>query len=119
MPAQTLTPVQFVKNFDGLNITSLLAAPTETELQFSNSGREILFVSASASGVTVQVNVGTTVLGLAVTQPAAVTLTSGDLYAFGPYDREVDEPGTQDVQVTLTGTLSDISVALVQMVSTS
>lgn len=111
---QTLTPTPFVKNFAGLNITSLLAPPTQLVLQFSNSGKEILFVSAS-SGVTVQVNIGTTVLGQAVTQPTAVTLTTGDVYAFGPYDSQVDEPGTTTVQVTLSAT-SGVDIALLQMV---
>jgi hypothetical protein len=116
MTVQTLTPVQFVKDFAGLNITPLLTAPTSLTLEFGNSGREILFVSASAASQGVQVNIGVTVLGQSVVQPTAVTLTSGDLYAFGPYDSQVDQPGTSTVEVTLTGTLADISVALLQMV---
>lgn len=118
MPTQTLTPTQFVKDGGGLNITPLLAAPTQTTLQFANSGREILFVAPTASAETVTVDVGVTVLGQAVTNFPAVTLTSTDIYAFGPYDSALDQSGSNTVQVTLSTTTA-ISVALLQMVGTS
>lgn len=117
MAVQTLTPVQFVKNGAGLNITPLLAAPSQTTLQFANTGREILFVSAAAASETVQVDIGVTVLGQQVPAFAAVALTSGDLYAFGPYDSQVDQPGGI-VQVVLSTTTA-ITVALLQMVGTA
>jgi hypothetical protein len=118
MTVQTLTPTRFVKNFAGLNITPLLAAPTQLTLEFTNSGHEMLFVSASTSGVTVQVNIGATILGQPVTQPTAVTLISGDVYAFGPYDTQVDQPGTTSVEVALS-TLTGVTAALLQMVGTA
>ena len=117
MPTQTLTPTQFVKNGAGLNVTPLLAAPTQTTLQFSNSGREILFVAAAASAETVQVDIGVTVLGQTVANFPAVTLTNTDMYAFGPFDSQVDQPGGV-VQVVLSTTTA-ITVALLQMVGTA
>lgn len=118
MTTQTLTPTQFVKDGAGLSITPLLAAPTATTLQFTNSGREILFVSAGAAAETVQVDIGVTVLGQTVSNFSAVTMTSSDMYAFGPFDSQVDQPGTQVVQVVLSTTAS-ITVALLQTVGTS
>ena len=113
MTNQTLSPTPMVKNTAGLNVTSLLAAPTETTLQFANSGKEYLVVTASASGVTVLVDIGTTVLGQPVTPVTPVTLVESDVYQFGPYDREVDEPGTNTVEVTLS-TVTGVEVALLQ-----
>lgn len=118
MTTQVLTPTQFVKDGPGLNITPLLAAPTGTTLQFANSGKEILFVSPAASAETVTVDIGVTVLGQSVTNFSSVTLTSGDIYAFGPFDSPVDQPGTNTAQITLSTTTS-IEVALLQMVGTA
>jgi hypothetical protein len=115
MSTETLTPAQFVKNGSGLNITPLLQAPTGVTLEFSNTGHEVLFVVTSASAVTVQLDIGATVLGQAVTNPAAVTLTESDMYAFGPYDSPADQPGTNTVEVTLS-TITGVTVALLQMV---
>lgn len=113
--AQTLTPSQFVKDGAGLNITSLLAAPTQTVLTFANSGREILIVAPAATLETVTVNVGVTVLGQAVSNFSEVSLTNGSIYAFGPFDSPVNQPGTGLVQITLS-TITAITVALVQTV---
>ena len=113
MPTQTLSPTQFVPDGAGLNITPLLAAPTQTTLQFANSGREMLFVVPSAGAETVQVDIGVTILGQAVTNFPAVTMTSTDIYAFGPYHSQDDIPGTTTVQVTLSTTTA-ITVALIQ-----
>lgn len=115
MTTQTLTPVQLVKDGAGLNITAQLAAPTATTLLFSNSGKEFLVVAPSASSETVTVDIGVTILGQSVANFSAVTMTSGDLYSFGPFDVEVDQPGTNQVQVTLS-TTTDIEVALLQTV---
>ena len=118
MPTQTLTPTQFVKDGAGLNITPLLTTPTQTTLQFANSGKEILFVVPAAAAETVTVDVGIMVLGQTVANFAPVTLTSTDIYAFGPYDSALDESGTNIVQVVLS-TITSIEVALLQMVGTS
>jgi hypothetical protein len=115
MTTQVLTPTQLVKDGPGLDITALLADPTGTTLQFANTGKEVLLVSAGASAETVTVDVGVTVLGQSVTDFDAVTLTSGDLYLFGPFDSAVDQAGTNTVQVVLSTTTS-ITVALLQNV---
>lgn len=116
MTVQTLTPTQLVKDGAGLDITALLATPTQTTLQFQNSGREVLLVSAGASSETVTVDIGTTVLGQTVTNFTSVTLTNGHIVAFGPFDTQVDQPGGL-VQVVLS-TTTLIQVALVQFVGT-
>jgi hypothetical protein len=113
MTTQTLTPTAMVRNTAGLNVTPLLAAPTQTTLQFTNSGKEVLAVVPSTTGITVLVDIGQTVLGQPVTQPSPVTLTSTDVYLFGPFDRPVDQAGTTTVDVTLS-TVTGVTVALLQ-----
>jgi hypothetical protein len=113
MTTQTLTPTQFVADGAGLNITSLLATPTGVTLLFANTGREILFVSAGAVSETVTVDVGALVDGQTVSNFAAVNLTNGDLYAFGPYHSVLDQNGTNQVQVVLS-TITLIQVVLLQ-----
>lgn len=108
----TLTPVVLVRDGAGLNVTTALAAAADTSLEFTNSGREILAVSTTGTAVTVQVNIGSTVLGQDVTPFPAVTLTSGDIYLFGPFDRAVDGANST-VTVTLS-TDTAVSVALLQ-----
>lgn len=114
MTAQVLTPTQFVVDGAGLDITALLATPTQTTLQFANTGREVLLVAAGAVSETVTVDVGVLVLGQAVSNFATVNLTNGHMSAFGPYHSVVDQSGTNLVQVTLSTTTS-ITVALLQM----
>jgi hypothetical protein len=114
MSNQILTPTQFVVDGAGLNITGILATPTATTLQFANTGREILFVLPAASSETVTVDVGALVDGQTVTNFSSVTLTSTDIYAFGPFHSVLDQSGTNLIQVVLS-TISSISVALLQM----
>jgi hypothetical protein len=113
MATQTLTATPFVPDGPGLDITALLATPTGTTLQFSNSGREMLLVAAAAGSETVTVDIGATVLGQAISNFTTVTLTSGHTVAFGPYHSLLDLPGGQTVQVVLS-TITSIQVALVQ-----
>ena len=115
MTTQVLTPTQLVPDGAGLDLTALLAAPTGTTLQFSNTGREILLVAAAASAETVTVDIGALVLGQAVTNFTSVTLTSGHTVAFGPFHSVDDQSGTSTVQVVLSTTTS-ITTALVQTV---
>jgi len=114
MAYQLLTPTQFVVDGAGLNLTALLATPTATTLLFANTGREILFVSAGASSETVTVDVGALVDGQTVSNFSAVTMTSGDLYPFGPFHSVLDQSGTSQIQVVLS-TISSITVALLQV----
>jgi len=115
--SQTLTPTQDVRDGPGLDVTALLATPTSTTLLFANSGRERLYVLPGAGAETVTVDIGVTVLGQSVTNFSAVTLTSGHLYQFGPFDTAVDQPSGQ-VQVVLSTTTA-IQVALLQGVGTA
>jgi len=112
---QVLTPVQFVPDGAGLDLTAQLAAPTATTLQFANTGREILLVAAAASSETVTVDIGALVLGQTVTNFSSVTLTSGHTVAFGPFHSVDDQTGKSTVQVVLSTTTS-ITVAVVQTV---
>lgn len=113
MTIQTLTPTQDVADGAGLNITALLATPTATTLQFANTGREKLFVSAGAGSETVTVDIGALVLGQTVTNFTTVNLTNGDLYQFGEFHSVLDQSGTNLIQVVLS-TITSIMVALVQ-----
>ena len=114
MPTATLNPTPFVRDGAGLNVTAALAAPADTSLEFTNSGREILFVSAQtgATDLTVQVNIGSTVLGQDVEPFTAVSVAAGSIWAFGPFDTPVDGQNSA-VTVTLSAT-TDVTVALLQ-----
>lgn len=115
MTFQTLTPTQFVPDGAGLDITAAMAAPTNVNLQFTNTGHEQLFVAPAASAETVTVDIGVTVLGQTVANFTAVTLTSGHVYSFGPFHSAVDQPGGTAAQITLSTTTS-ITVGLFQTV---
>jgi hypothetical protein len=116
MAVQTLTPTPFVADGPGLDLTALLAAATGVTLQFSNTGREILLLAASSGSPTAQVNIGTTVLGQAISSFTAVTLTT-HVIAFGPFHTIVDQTGSLagSVQVTLSAT-ANVTVALVSTI---
>lgn len=113
MANQVLTPTQDVADGAGLNLTSLLATPTATTLQFANTGRERLYVVPAASSETVTVDIGALVEGQSVTNFSTVSLTSTDVYQFGPFHSILDQPGGSLIQVTLS-TITSISVALLQ-----
>lgn len=113
MTTQVLTPTQDVPDGAGLNITALLATPTGTVLQFANTGRERLYVSAGAVSETVTVDVGTLILGQSVSNFTTVNLTNGDLYQFGRFHSVIDQAGGNLIQVTLS-TITSIQVALIQ-----
>jgi hypothetical protein len=111
---QTLTPVPFVPDGPGLDITAQLAAPTQTTLQFANSGREVLLVAAGAVSETVTVDIGTKVLGQAVTNFSSVSLTNAHTVAFGPFHSAAEQPGGDMIQVTLS-TVTAITIVLLQL----
>lgn len=115
MATQVLTPTQFVADGSGLDITANQATPTGTTLQFPNTGKEILFVTAAASSETVTVDIGTVVLGQSVSNFTSVSLTSAHTVAFGPFHSVLDQPGGNTVQVTLS-TITSITVGLMQTV---
>jgi hypothetical protein len=82
------------------------------------------YVSGSATGTvatggavtlaseTVTVNIDALVEGQSVSSFPAVTLTSSDMYTFGPFHSVLDAPGGNIMQVTLSA-LTGIQVALV------
>ena len=113
MATQTLTPVQDVPDGAGLNITTLLAAPTGVTLLFTNTGKERLIIAPTAAAETVTVDIGALVDGQTVTNFPSVTLTTTDIYQFGPFHSVLDNTGTNVIQVTLS-TITAISVALLQ-----
>lgn len=113
LPVQTLTATPDVPDGAGLDLTAILAAPTSTTLQFSNTTAQRLYIIASTTGVTVQVAIGTTILGQSVASFPAVTLTSGHLYQFGRFHSQLDVPGSGIVTVSLS-TASNVLVALLQ-----
>ena len=115
MSNQILTPTQFVADGLGLDLTAALATPTATTLQFTNTGREILFVAAGAGSETVTVDIAALVLGQSITNFSSVNLTSAHTVAFGPFHTIVDQSGTTTVQVVLS-TITSITVALLQTV---
>lgn len=119
MATQALTPTQLVRDGAGLNLTPLLTAPAQTTLQLSNSGREFLLIQAAAGAAeSVTVQIGATVLGQPVTPFTSVTLTATDLYAFGPFSSQVDQPGGHLVDITLSAT-ANVTVLLLQVPSVS
>jgi hypothetical protein len=112
MPFQTLTATALSADGAGTNITALLATPTATTLQFQNSLNTILYVVPGATSETVTVNIEALILGESVTAFPAVSLTSTDVYTFGPFHSVLDAPGGNLMQVTLS-TITSIQVALV------
>src|SRR5277367_3692668 len=98
MTTQVLTPTQDVADGAGLNITALLATPTGTTLLFANTGRERLIVVPGAGSETVTVDVGALVDGQTVSNFGAVTMTSTDIYQFGPFHSVLDQNGTNQIQ---------------------
>jgi hypothetical protein len=116
MPTQTLTATQLAVDGTGTNLTALLAEPTSgtTVLQFQNTLNTILLVQASASAQTVTVEVSCLVDGQTVANFSPVTLTSADIYSFGPYHSVIDATGTNLVNVSLASdTYTDLMVGLI------
>ena len=118
MTAQPLTPTALVPNGGGLDLTALLATPTQTTLTFSNTGQQFLAVAAGAGSETVTVDIGVTVLGQAVAAFPSASLTNGDTVLFGPFSSQTDAPGTNTVTVVLS-TTTLIKVALLQFTGVS
>lgn len=116
MTTQTLTPIQDVADFAGVDVTAAAATPTGTTLLFANTGRERLYVIPGTANTseTVQVNIEALVNGQSITQPSAVTLGNAlHVYQFGPFHSVLDVNGTNQVQVTLS-TVTNVTVALFQ-----
>jgi hypothetical protein len=119
MATQTLTATQLAVDGTSTNLTALLAQPTANTLQFQNTLNTILLVQASASAQAVDVEISALVDGETVTPFTAVTLTSTDIYSFGPFHSVLDSTGTNLVNVYLgtlpstADTLADLLVGLI------
>lgn len=106
-PTQTVTPV---------SLTGALVAAAAS-MQFPNSGREILYISVGSTPATLTVDVGSQVLGQAVTN-FSESLSASTVYAVGPFPSALDQPGgAYDVQVAFSA-VTDISVAVLQVLGT-
>lgn len=114
MARTALTPT--VCSTGGVNLTTLLAAlGSASGVQWSNTGRELLYVSVGTTPTVVTENIGATVLGQAVTAPT-VNLAASTVYLLGPYPSAYNQPSTGSNQVYLDFSVStNVSVALVQM----
>jgi len=114
MARTALTPT--VLSTAGFNITTALAAlGSATGVQWSNTGREVLIVQVGGTPTVVTENIGTTVLGQAVTAPT-VNLAATTYYVLGPYPSQFNQPSSGTNQVFLDFSSSTaVSVALVQM----
>jgi hypothetical protein len=121
MATQTLTATQLATDGTGTNLTALLTQPTTgtTVLQFQNTLNTILLVQPSATAQTITVEVSCLVDGETVTAFPAVSLTSTDMYTFGPYHSVIDVNGTNLVNVYLGSlpstpdTLADLLVGVI------
>jgi hypothetical protein len=112
MATQELTATVLAADGAGTNLTALLSTPTATTLQFANTLNTVLLVLPGASSETTTVDVECLVDGQSVTNFSAVTMTSTDMYTFGPFHSVIDETGTNQVEVTLS-TITSIQVALI------
>ena len=117
MVNQILSPTVQVADGGGLDVTAAMAAPTQTTLQFANTGREFLAITVTTAPINVTVNVGTTVLGQTVAAFTPVALTVGHLYLFGQFHSAVNGSiagaGSNNVTVTLSS-VSNVTCALLQ-----
>jgi hypothetical protein len=114
MARTALTPV--VLGTGGNNLTTALAAlGAATGVQWSNTGREVLYVSVGTTPTVVTEQIGTTVLGQAVTAPT-VNLAASTVYTLGPFPAQFNQPSSGTNQLFLDFSVStNVSVALVQI----
>lgn len=114
MARTALTPT--VLGTGATNLTTALAAlGSATGVQWSNTGKEVLYVSVGATPTTVTENIGVTVLGQGVTAPT-VALSANTVYAIGPFPSAFNQPSSGTNQIFLDFSSSTaVSVALVQL----
>jgi hypothetical protein len=119
MPAVTLTPTFLTPDSGNVDLTttftglSLLGAGN-SPIQWGNiPGAHLLFLQCTGSTSTVTVNIGSTVLGQAVTAFAPFSPTVGDIVMVGPFHTVMENPAGL-VQVAL-GTPANVKALLVQV----
>jgi hypothetical protein len=117
MTTQTLTPTVLSPDDALTDLTTLVTTTTGNVLEFSNSGRELLVLQATAASQTATVSIGATVLGQAVQSFDAVDLpypgSAGGIVLLGPFHSALETPGTTTVTVTMTDATS--KAALIQV----
>jgi hypothetical protein len=102
--------VDLTTTFTGLSLLGAGNSP----IQWGNiPGLHLLFLQCTGSTSTVQVSIGTTVLGQAITPFASFSPTVGDIVLVGPFHTVV-ETSSGLVQVTL-GTPANVKALLVQI----
>ena len=74
-------------------VPALQALTGFTGVLWSNTGREILYISVGATATVITENIGTLVLGQAVTAPT-VSLSASTIYVVGPFASAYDEPSS-------------------------
>jgi hypothetical protein len=110
-----LNPVQFTGPVPTNLTTALTAAPlgSSTGVYFTNTGRELLFVSCSGAS-TCTVNIGTAVEGELVAAETPTLPSTGTL-VFGEFRSDFNQTGVNAGQVWIDfGTPANISVLLLQ-----
>ena len=114
MARTALTPV--VLGTAGNSLTAALAAlGSATGVQWSNTGREVLYISVGGTPTVVTEQIGTTVLGQAVTAPT-VNLAASTIYTLGPFPAQFNQPSSGTNQIFLDFSSSTaVSVALLQI----
>jgi hypothetical protein len=120
MSLLTLTPTQQARTGTPVNLTALLAAGSlgsNTGVEFTNSGREVLYVQQGTAASTIVVNIGSTVEGEPVT-PITYSGVVNDIQVVGPFNADEDfQPGAI-IEVTF-GTAANVTgVALVENTGT-
>lgn len=112
---QTISPTQLAVGGAGpLDLTTALAASpytsSNTGVLFTNTGRVVLVVQASAA-TTVTSDIGTTVQGQTVPGVTGNIAAAG-IYFYGPYPSQYDkQDGTADVEVDF-GTPASVTAVL-------
>jgi len=97
------------------DLTSVLATPGATTMTFTNSGQQLLVLTNGATSCTVTLDVGTTVLGQAVTAFTPITIAANAACVLmGPFHSALNAPSTATVTVVFSNTTT-VKAALVQV----
>lgn len=118
MARLALTPTPMVPDNTAQNLTTLVSSiGANTGVSFSNSGREILVFTIGATATTATVNIGSSVLGQAVTN-FSVVLPTNATSILGPFHSAVNQSGGSTVFVD-TSQQTSVSVGLTQFTGVS
>lgn len=97
------------------DLTSVLATPGATTMTLTNTGNQMLVLTNGATSCTVTLDVGTTVLGQAVTAFTPITIAaSAACVLIGPFHSAVNASGTQTATVVFSN-VTTVKAALIQI----